>query len=116
MSSFKDDADKRQPLFPLEVLDDLVKDAPKSGWSQWLAFVGTDEVLQATEAVLEYGAKKYKVNSWQGIEADRYRKAFIRHAIADGKFDEESGLPHRWHQICNAVFLAWMELKNELLD
>ena len=110
MISFKDDEKKYVPLFPLEVLDDIVRNEPRSGWSQWLVFTGVDDVLIATEAVLKYGAKKYRANSWQGIGPDRYKRAFIRHAMASGD-DDESRLPHKWHQICNAVFLAWFELR-----
>lgn len=59
--------------------------------------------------VLTYGAKKYEPNSWQRVERDRYVGAALRHFTAymddpTGR-DEESGLLHIEHALCNMAFL-----------
>ena len=65
--------------------------------------------------VLTYGAKKYEPNSWQRVERERYVGAILRHLVAyienpTGK-DEESGLMHIEHVLCNAAFLNDMAQK-----
>jgi hypothetical protein len=64
--------------------------------------------------VLEFGANKYKPHSWQGVAADRYVDALLRHIVewadrvrAEGIMcpDHESGLPTLAHIACNALFL-----------
>ena len=69
--------------------------------------------ITAIVKVLEFGAKKYKINSWQGLadSEDRYFDAAIRHLLAyrDGEWlDPESGLSHLSHAACNVVFLIWL--------
>ena len=68
--------------------------------------------LRSIATVLTYGAKKYKANSWQGIAPDRYVAALLRHFTAfmenPMSVDEESGLLHIEHVICNAVFLNYL--------
>lgn len=59
--------------------------------------------------VLTYGANKYSPYSWKEVEAERYVGALLRHLTAYidnpmGK-DEESGLLHIEHVLCNAAFL-----------
>jgi len=67
-------------------------------------------VINAINAVLQYGAKKYKPNNWRSVDnVDRYWDALIRHcqAIELGEVvDQESGLPHADHALCNIAFLA----------
>ena len=65
--------------------------------------------------VLTYGAKKYSPNSWQRVERERYVGALLRHFTAymnnpTGR-DEESGLMHIEHVLCNAAFLNDMAQK-----
>ena len=65
--------------------------------------------------VLTYGAKKYEPNSWQRVERERYVGALLRHFVAymnnpTGR-DEESGLMHIEHVLCNAAFLNDMAQK-----
>jgi hypothetical protein len=60
--------------------------------------------------VLEFGAKKYKANSWQTLEdgEKRYMDALLRHLFAymEGEeLDPETGLPHLSHAGCNILFL-----------
>lgn len=71
-------------------------------------------------AVLTYGAKKYAPNSWQKVDRERYIGALVRHLVAylddPNGFDEESGLRHSQHLLCNAMFLDYFaeeEQKND---
>ena len=83
------------------------------------------EALEALGRVLTHGAKKYGANKWQTIDdaKNRYRGALLRHYTAYQKnnsgTDADSGLLHIEHVLCNAMFLAVLELvmdKKELLD
>lgn len=72
------------------------------------------QVLDAIEAVREYGVKKYSdPENWKTVEPERYWKAILRHTRAawddPHKLDEESGLPHLWHIACNLAFLIALE-------
>ena len=62
-------------------------------------------------AVLTYGAQKYAPNSWQRVDRERYIGALIRHLVAylddPNGVDEESGLRHSQHLLCNAMFLDY---------
>lgn len=69
--------------------------------------------IKALSEVLTYGANKYGDYSWRTVETDRYIGALLRHMFSymqdhEG-IDEESGMPHIWHVLCNAAFLT--ELK-----
>lgn len=59
--------------------------------------------------VLTYGAKKYKPEGWRQVEPTRYVGALLRHLVAymnGEEYDEESGLRHIDHVLCNAAFLV----------
>ena len=63
-----------------------------------------------------FGANKYKPDSWQGVEQDRYKDALLRHLFLyfqGEKIDEESGLNHLSHVAWNALAILNMELENE---
>lgn len=65
--------------------------------------------MKSLGRVLTFGAKKYSPNSWKKVEADRYIGALLRHIVRFmddplGK-DDESGLYHIEHVLCNAAFL-----------
>lgn len=65
--------------------------------------------------VLEFGARKYRENSWKREPVGKYRDAFLRHwyAYQEGRrFDEESGLPVVAHMAVNLIFVLWKEMKN----
>lgn len=69
-------------------------------------------VLENLGYILEMGAEKYGENNWQDLQDfwKRYKAALLRHLIAIDKgelLDEESGLPHIDHVLCNAMFLSW---------
>jgi hypothetical protein len=77
------------------------------------------DALKAVGDVLAYGAKLYGDNSWQTVPdgESRYTAALLRHLTCaqDAKFDIESGLSHRAHMACNALFLLALELRKEKL-
>lgn len=88
-------------------------DSGKCRWSLLLtAAIGLEGVIK----VLEFGAKKYKEDSWKTVPDGelRYREALLRHQIAvvnGEEIDAESGLPHEYHIACNAIFIAWYVAK-----
>ncbi len=72
------------------------------------------KAIKGLVTVLTFGAKKYSPNGWRTVpEArERYTAALLRHIAAreSGEvIDPESGLPHSWHILCNATFLAELE-------
>lgn len=76
-------------------------------------------IAQRVSPVREFGIDKYgSVDSWRKVEVERYRDAFFRHALAymENKYskDVESGLYHFQHMLCNACFLAELEVFNEV--
>ena len=90
----KFDGDKlRWDLLPIECVEDVVK-------------------------ILTFGAKKYADNNWKLIEnSDRYYAALLRHLTEWRKgnlVDDDSGLPHMAHVMCNVVFLMWFEQNGKL--
>jgi len=68
------------------------------------------DCITGVAKVLTFGARKYRANSWQGVEPERYFSAGQRHleAIANGEeLDSESNIHHAFHYLCNAVFITW---------
>jgi hypothetical protein len=69
--------------------------------------------------VLTFGCKKYADNSWQQLDeaVRRYNGAIDRHLNAArlGEVkDKDSGLPHMAHVACNALFLLWFTLQENI--
>lgn len=71
---------------------------------------------RALNAVLEvatFGAAKYTRGGWQSVEngRERYADAMFRHLLKETQedLDPDSGLPHEYHMVWNA--LARLELK-----
>lgn len=65
--------------------------------------------------VLMHGNTKYEPNTWQLVEPSNFREALDRHwhdYLTGSPVDENSGLPHLAHVVCNALFLAWFDLRN----
>jgi predicted GNAT superfamily acetyltransferase len=68
--------------------------------------------------VLTFGAKKYEPNNWQNVKdgINRYYGATLRH-ITDWregeKLDQESGIHHLAHAICNLIYIIWIEAARE---
>jgi len=78
-------------------------DAGKDRWSL-LPLASIRQVVK----VLTFGARKYSVDSWREVEPERYLDAAYRHLYEwrmGRKNDEESGLHHLAHALCNLVFL-----------
>ena len=69
------------------------------------------KTLEGLIQVLEFGAEKYGDYNWQkGLPVTEVYESLMRHIIAwkDGKdIDDESGLSHLDHAICNLYFLKW---------
>lgn len=75
------------------------------------------EATRALAEVLTFGARKYAPNSWQTVPnaPERYLDALIRHLEAHRSgelYDPESNLPHVYHLLCNAAFLAYFTTKD----
>lgn len=71
-------------------------------------------LVEETVKILTFGSTKYGANNWQGVEnaEDRYYAAMMRHLTEYRKgnlIDEESGLSHLSHVMCNVLFLIWFE-------
>ena len=76
------------------------------------------EAIEAIARAREYGVNKYgDTASWREVATERYRDALFRHLLAYLKnpsgLDDESGLKHLDHLICNAAFLCALEKETE---
>lgn len=85
------------------------KDENKPRWS--LLPAGT---IRQVINVLEFGARKYQVDNWQGVPdaRRRYYDAVMRHIEAwwsGEKNDPETGLPHLAHAATCLLFLMWFD-------
>lgn len=72
------------------------------------------EVLEEIINVLEYGAKKYHVNSWKETPDLLVRDldSAMRHIMSwqmKEIFDPETDLHHLAHAICQLMFMLWYE-------
>lgn len=86
-------------------------DGGKLRWSEapWKAF-------QKIVDVMQYGAEKYEVDNWKGVDPKRYADAMIRHFaawITGEDKDRESSLHHLSHIGCNAAFLIELIVGND---
>ena len=75
------------------------------------------ELIWDVAAIREYGTAKYgDPENWRLVETQRFRDAAYRHFLRYLEdpygVDEESGLPHLWHWLCNGAFLAEKEKGN----
>jgi hypothetical protein len=75
------------------------------------------DYLEAIVEVLTYGAQKYSPRNWEnGIAYSRCYAATWRHVVAhlrDERYDEETGLPHIAHAMCEVAFLLTFEAQRE---
>lgn len=90
-----------------------------TGKSKW-SLVDMD-ALEPMVKVLEFGAQKYEANNWKkGLPFTQILDSLLRHtqAIMRGEdIDQESGLPHIGHIMCNAMFLSYMaQFRNDMDD
>lgn len=77
--------------------------------------------VEAVASVLAYGAKKYDRRNWRkGAEWTRFAASALRHLfkwLDCEDLDDESGLPHLAHAMCNLAFLVeWAKTHPELDD
>lgn len=67
---------------------------------------------RAVAQVRGYGVTKYGDNqNWRKAPRQEYAEAFYRHANAMREhgidaINEESGLPHLWHALCDGAFIV----------
>jgi len=80
-----------------------------------LVFEGMPRSLLMLAAVLSYGAQKYEANSWKKVAGGRYFDAKFRHLLESlaglGEFDDESGILHEAHELCNSMFILEQKLE-----
>ena len=80
-----------------------------SGKRQW-SLVDWPSIEPMVE-VLEFGAEKYAPDNWKkGLEIRGVMESMLRHAFAflEGEDrDQESGLSHIGHIMCNAMFVEY---------
>ena len=90
----------------------IKKDSGKLKWSL-LPF----EELKDVVKVLMHGAEKYSVDNWKKCDdTTRYKDALMRHVVAyvsGEETDEEFGLSHLAHAMCNCLFLMWFDKHKE---
>ena len=71
------------------------------------------ELIEATAAVLTFGANKYADRNWEhGLKWGRCFGALMRHLWAwwrGEKADPETGFSHLWHASCCLAFLIAYE-------
>ena len=99
--------------FPLDMTEGFVKsDSGKLQWSL-LPF----EELKDVVRVLMLGAKKYTPDNWKKCDdVTRYKDALMRHVISyvsGDTTDEESGLSHLAHAVCNCLFLMYFDRREK---
>lgn len=70
--------------------------------------------LKSMVEVLKYGKAKYDEDQWKkGLSLKEIRDSFIRHMIewnAGNEVDEESGLSHIGHMMCNLLFYEYFTM------
>ena len=71
------------------------------------------QMVRDAAEVRMYGNRKYgDPNNWKRVELRRYINAMLRHTLAfwqnPGGVDEESGIPHYKHAVCNWAFICAM--------
>lgn len=75
------------------------------------------QIIWDVAEVREYGNRKYhSPDNWKQVSVERYRAAAFRHFLAylddpHGK-DEESGIEHYKHLVCNLAFICELEHQN----
>lgn len=74
------------------------------------------ECIDKLAEVLGFGATKYPLYSWKKADKDDFVAAAFRHMsqYRQGvRFDDESGLHHLAHAMCNVVFALWHETQGD---
>ena len=118
MSGLKFDTNKPQfHLLPRAYLvhlsgDKLAGDQMLDWWYEGNSALAKPVRITDTLPVLAFGAQKYGLyNFASGILYSRIFDAYIRHRIFyPDRLDEETGLPHDHHAMCNVLFAQHYEL------
>lgn len=102
------------PLGALRVAADWqIGRATTKGLLLAIAGAGGLETFAGAARVFEYGRNKYAAWNWaKGMAWSIPLGCAIRHLLSEQsgeEFDAESGLPHRYHAICNALMLLVYE-------
>jgi hypothetical protein len=71
------------------------------------------QMVRDAAEVRMYGNRKYgDPNNWKRVELRRYINAMLRHTLSfwqnPKSVDEESGIPHYKHAVCNWAFICAM--------
>lgn len=78
------------------------------------------EIPIAIAAVLRHGARKYAERNWElGMGWETCAACLDRHYQKwqlGQELDNESGLPHTWHMLCNIAFLVAYEARGKGVD
>lgn len=74
------------------------------------------DMIEKVVEVLTLGSVKYGDNNWQLVANgnERYYAAIMRHLVEwrkGNRLDNESGIDHMAHVICNAIFLMYFDDK-----
>lgn len=69
--------------------------------------------MNRVEAVLRFGARKYKPYGWRDVPNQKFLDAYVRHMHATDEYDHESGMPHSWHAACNLVILLAKKMEGQ---
>lgn len=79
--------------------------------------------IEGIGEVMSYGARKYTPNNWKNGGSDedieRIIGALLRHINAyqrGEKIDRETGISHLYHLTCNAMFLAYFDRVERIID
>lgn len=67
--------------------------------------------------IMTYGAKKYEPDNWKNVEINRLISAFMRHLVQWIKgeiIDKESGFRHTSHMATNAVFINFIDMRDNI--
>ena len=120
ISMYGDDEPQRLPKMngPVRLTDGTVI-VPKEGVKFDCGKLRMDllppDALEALGRILTDGAEKYGARNWEkGMAWSRPYAALQRHLLAwwgGQDVDPESGHPHLWHVLANAVFLTSYQIR-----
>jgi len=75
--------------------------------------------LEEMVKVLEMGATKYAPFNWQkGLNREELLESAMRHMVAlmnKEEVDQESGISHAGHIMCNMLFYIWMHNNDKFI-
>ena len=75
----------------------------------------SEGVLEGASFILEFGITKYAAFNWEkGLSFIATVSSGLRHAVATGETDPESGKPHLQHLHCNLLFAAHFDSDPEI--